>query len=116
MLNIDSERKTSTPDSSLVSREEATTSVSPAESRPPLLQRLWRTVKRYPIPLGAVALLIASLVFWLAGHSEIANWTLLAIILLGGIPLLWETLQQFLRKEFSVDVIAIVAITGSLLL
>jgi cation transport ATPase len=116
VLNIDSECKTSAPASSLVSREEATTSVSPPETRPRLLQRLWRTVKRYPIPVGSAVLLIGSLVLWLAGRSEIANWTLLAIVLLGGIPLLWETVQQFLRKEFSVDVIAILAITGSLLL
>src|SRR5205085_2447923 len=39
-----------------------------------------------------------------------------AVVLLGGIPLLWETVQQFLHKEFSVDVIAILAIGGSLLL
>jgi len=34
----------------------------------------------------------------------------------GGLPLLWETFQQILHKEFSVDVIAVLAITGSLLL
>ncbi|HEV2580201.1 MAG TPA: heavy metal translocating P-type ATPase, partial [Ktedonobacteraceae bacterium] len=42
------------------------------------------------------------------------NWLLLAVVLLGGIPLLWETLRQFARKEFSVDTIAILAIAGSL--
>jgi len=73
-------------------------------------------VKRYPLPLGAFALLVVSLVLWLAGWGDIANWTLLAVVLLGGIPLLWETGQQFLHKEFSVDVIALLAITGSLLL
>jgi heavy metal translocating P-type ATPase len=66
--------------------------------------------------MGAVALLVVSLVLWLAGRGDSASWTLLAVVLLGGIPLLWETVQQFLRKEFSVDVIAILAITGSLLL
>jgi cation transport ATPase len=44
------------------------------------------------------------------------HWTLLVIVLLGGIPLLWETGQQLLHKEFSVDVIAVLAIVGSLLL
>jgi heavy metal translocating P-type ATPase len=116
MLNIDSERKTSAPDSSLVSRGEVTTSVPPPDARPGLIRRLWRTVKRYPIPVGSVALLIGSLALWLAGRSDLAKWALLVIVLLGGIPLLWETVQQFLRKEFSVDVIAIVAIAGSLLL
>lgn len=53
---------------------------------------------------------------WLAERGDSANWTLLAVVLVGGIPLLWETVQQFLHKECSVDVIAILAITGSLLL
>jgi heavy metal translocating P-type ATPase len=73
-------------------------------------------VKRYPIPLGSIVLLGGGLGFWLAGDGDIANWVLLAVVLLGGIPLLWETVQQFFHKEFSVDVIAILAISGSLLL
>jgi heavy metal translocating P-type ATPase len=54
--------------------------------------------------------------FWLIGRPDLAHWVLLVIVLLGGIPLLWEMVQQFLRREFSVDFIAILAITGSLLL
>ena len=50
--------------------------------------RWWRAVKRYPIPFGAVTLMLASLVLWLAGRGTIASWTLLAVALLGGIPLL----------------------------
>jgi cation transport ATPase len=38
------------------------------------------------------------------------------VVLLGGIPLLWETAQQILHKEFGVDVIAILAIAGSVVL
>jgi heavy metal translocating P-type ATPase len=79
-------------------------------------ERLWHTVRRYPIPLAAVLLLLVSLMFWLVGRSDMVHWTLLVIVLLGGIPLLWETGQQLLHKEFSVDVIAILAIAGSLLL
>jgi cation transport ATPase len=63
-----------------------------------------------------MVLLVLSLVCWLAGHDAITNWTLLAVVLLGGIHLLWETVQHFLHREFSVDVIAILAMTGSLLL
>ncbi len=77
---------------------------------------MWRAVKHNPIPSGAVALMIASLVIWLAGYGTLANWTLLAVVLLGGIPLLWQTVQQFLHKEFGVDVIAILAIAGSVVL
>lgn len=116
MLDIHSKLKPTTPDSSPVSAEDTTTSVSPAESRQPWPMRLWRTVKRYPIPFGSVALLVASLGLWLTGRGDLANWVLLAVVLLGGIPLLWETIQQFFHKEFSVDVIAILAIGGSVLL
>src|SRR6266516_401324 len=93
--------------------EQVLTSTTPAEPKQRWLERFWGTMRRYPIPVGAVALMVASLVLWLAGQSALANWTLLAGVLLGSIPLLWETMQQFLHKEFGVDVIAILAIGGS---
>src|SRR5881227_2212742 len=96
--------------------EETSPDFSPVETKQRWPGRLWETMKRYPIPFGSVVLLMISLGLWLAGHSDLARWTLLAVVLLGGIPLLWETVQQFLHKEFSVDVIAILAIVGSLLL
>src|SRR6266566_9717596 len=116
MLDINNELKTNIPASSSASASEAAKSAYLAEIRQFLSGQLWRTIHRYPIPSGSVALLVTSLVFWLAGHGDIANWTLLVVVLLGGIPLLWETFQQLLRREFSVDVIAILAIAGSLLL
>jgi len=79
-------------------------------------QRIWVALKSYPLPLGALVLLLGSLALWLAGYANLANWVLLVIVLLGGIPLLWETLKHFIHKEFSVDFIAILAITGSLFL
>src|SRR5450759_5539115 len=81
-----------------------TTAVEPEQHWP---ERFWDTVRRYPLPLGAVALMAASLVLWLAGQSALANWALLVVVLLGGIPLLWETMQQVFHKEFGVDVLAI---------
>ncbi len=116
MIDINGQMKTAPPDSSPITVEETVTNDPPAATRQPWTGRVGRTVKRYPIPLGAFALLVVSLVLWLAGWGDVANWTLLAVVLLGGIPLLWETGQQFFHKEFSVDVIAIIAITGSLLL
>jgi cation transport ATPase len=96
--------------------ENASPDVSPAETKQPWPGRLWETIKHYPIPFGSAVLLTISFGLWLTGRNNLANWTLLIVVLLGGIPLLWETVQQFLHKEFSVDVIAILAIGGSLLL
>lgn len=111
MLDMHSKLKPTSP----VSAKEPITGVF-AETRQPWHQRLQRMVKSYPIPFVSIALLIVSLVFWLARYVALANWLLLVVVLLGGIPLLWETGKQILHKEFSVDVIAIIAIGGSLLL
>lgn len=116
MLNIESTHKITPPTVSPLPAEKTSGNVSPSATRKPWYERLWRTIKHYPIPFGAVALLAGSLGFWLGGRNDITSWTLLAVVLLGGIPLLWETVQQFFHKEFSVDVIAILAIAGSLLL
>src|SRR6266496_2422304 len=78
--------------------------------------RVWHILKRYPLPSGALALLLVSLVLWLLGRTDLANWVLFTIVLLGGLPLLWETVQHLWHREVSIDFIAVLAITGSLLL
>jgi cation transport ATPase len=113
MLHTDREDKTNISVSTPNSTNQALVGVSPLEPPPSRAHRFWRSARRYPIPLGSVLLLAASLILWLTGRGDIANWALLAVVLLGGILLLWETLRQFARKEFSVDVIAILAIAGS---
>jgi heavy metal translocating P-type ATPase len=116
MLDIhDKLQTTSSPQAGIVG-EKTPTGVSTASSRQGRFGRWWHAVQRYPIPFCAVTLMLASLVLWLAGYGSIAEWTLLAVALLGGIPLLWDTVRQFLHKEFGVDLIAILAIAGSLFL
>ncbi|HEV2460870.1 MAG TPA: heavy metal translocating P-type ATPase [Ktedonobacterales bacterium] len=80
------------------------------------LRHLWHVLRRYPLPVGALVLLALALVLWAVAGPTAARWPLLAIILLGGVPLLWKTVGQLLRGEFGVDLIAILAIGGSLLL
>ncbi len=78
--------------------------------------RGWHVLKRYPIPIGALAILLVSLVLWLFGRTDLAGWVLFTIVLLGGLPLLWETVQHLWHREVSIDFIAVLAIAGSLLL
>jgi heavy metal translocating P-type ATPase len=84
--------------------------------RQPLLQRGWSILRQYPLPLLTLVLLFISLLLWLTGHGSLANWLLLVVILLGALPLVWDTIQHIARKEIGVDVIAILAIGGSLFL
>ncbi|MEO6892084.1 MAG: heavy metal translocating P-type ATPase [Ktedonobacteraceae bacterium] len=118
MLNIHDEQQTRASASALQKEEleEAPTSTSPAAPGQRRLERLLGIVKCYPVPFIAVTLMLASLVLWLARRGDLANWTLLAVALLGGIPLLWETLKQLFHREFGVDLIAILAIGGSIFL
>src|SRR5436305_2675508 len=116
MLDIQSTRTTTALDSSPLSREKIPLPVSPTETRPPWHERLWHTVKRYPLPCGSVALLLVSLVFWLAGRGDLANWALLAVVLLGGFQLCWETVKKSFKTKFALVVMATLPFTGWLLL
>jgi heavy metal translocating P-type ATPase len=80
------------------------------------MERLWDALRRSPLPLVALGLLMVSLGLWLAGRADLANWVLLTIIVLGAVPLVWEILSQLVHGEFGVDLIALLAIVGSLLL
>ncbi len=114
MLNIHGEQDTITTD--------ASQPMAPGETEPTAVRARDRikgwlgVVRRYPVPFLALLLMGLSLALWLTGRPELANWALLAVTLLGGIPLLWDTLRQVLRKEFGVDVLALLAIGGSVLL
>ena len=118
MLNIHDEQNINAPVSPHQKKERQEISLErhPLASGQRWPQRLWDIVKGYPVPFMAVTLMLISLVFWLAGRGDIASWILLAVALLGGLPLLWETLKQLFHREFGVDLIAILSIGGSIIL
>lgn len=98
-----------------VSEPDADTRTQKRSVRTRLL-RLWRAAWRYPLPIVTIALLLVSLGLWLSGRGDLAEWALAAIVLIGGIPLLWNTLRQLMHREFGVDVLALLAIAGSFIL
>ena len=114
MINSSPVKKSTTQDDNVTesTADQARTIVT----QPSWPRRIWQALRNYPIPFGSLTLLLVSLVLWLVGRAELANWTLMVIVLMGGIPLLWDTLKHIIHREFSVDFIAILAITGSLLL
>jgi heavy metal translocating P-type ATPase len=114
MINSSPVKKSTTQDGNVTesTADQARTIVT----QPSWPRRIWQALRNYPIPFGSLALLLVSLVLWLVGRAEFANWTLMVIVLMGGIPLLWDTFKHIIHREFSVDFIAILAITGSLLL
>ncbi|MBO0783602.1 MAG: heavy metal translocating P-type ATPase, partial [Ktedonobacteraceae bacterium] len=71
-------------------------------------------LKRYPLPLASLLLLALSIFAWFLGWKELAHWIQLIVVLCGGIPLVWDILRQLLHRELSIDLIAALAILGSL--
>jgi len=88
----------------------------PSQPQPKRLRRLARLIWCYPVPAAVLLLFAVASVFALAGRGDLAHWALLGIIVIGGLPLLRDTLNQLVARELGVDVIAILAIGGSLLL
>jgi cation transport ATPase len=91
----------------------------PSKSEEMLVHKHWsgrfiEAVRHYPLPAGSLLLLLIGFFCWLGGRADVAQWVLLFIILCGGIPLVWETIKQMVKGEFSIDLIAILAISGSL--
>lgn len=97
-------------------RSTETTPYQVWEASVPGNQRAWSLIKRYPVPIMTLALLILSACFWLFGLPFVLHWLLFSGILLGGLPLLWDTLTHLRHREMSIDLIAMLAIMGSLLL
>jgi heavy metal translocating P-type ATPase len=117
MLNSKrTDQTTAEPASSVVSTQQTPLDSPSAQTSQQKSRRWWQIVKHSPIPFGTMVLLAGGLLLWLAGHADLTHWLLLAAVLLGGLPLVWNTMQQFLRQEFSVDIIALLAIIGSLFL
>ena len=83
----------------------------PAADRRPVWSR-----GRLPIAVLAMCGLLAAGALRLAGHSPAARAVLLSVLLVCGTPLVGTTIVGIARRRFAADIVAAMAITGSLLL
>ena len=78
---------------------------------------LWQKIRAYPIPvLALVGLLLGGIVFLVFRQSSVANWIWYGTLIVGGLPLVWNTLRGMLRGKFASDIIAMLAIIAAILL
>ncbi len=73
-------------------------------------------IRAYPIPIVSIITLAAGVIFYLVGYAQYANAVWFATLVVGGIPLLAETARKVLRKNFTSDIIAALAIAVAILL
>lgn len=74
-------------------------------------------MKSYPIPFIAASGLALSSLFSFSGfYSEYSSYILLAVLVVGGIPLSYKTLRNITKGKFSVDLIAMFSIVTALVM
>ncbi len=73
--------------------------------------------KRYPIPVFAIAALVAGAIIQLVfGEPSIARWVWYGALIIGGLPIIWGTFRGILRGKFASDVVAMLAIIAAILM
>ncbi len=74
-------------------------------------------LKAYPLPVIAGGGLLAGLAArWLFGAPEVSRGIFLATLIVGGGPLVVQTLRGTLRGRFAADIVAMLAIVTALVL
>lgn len=79
--------------------------------------RIGAIVRRYPLPFLAIAgLIVGASLTYLFHQSGLGRWVWLGTLVVGGLPLVYQTVRRIFRGEFASDIIAMLAIVGALAL
>ena len=78
--------------------------------------KLLKLLRSYPIPFLSTITLAIGIILFLFGFQQYANAIWFATLILGGIPLVYETLRKVLKKNLTSDIIATLAIIVAIIL
>ena len=74
-------------------------------------------VKNYPIPVFAIiGLLAGSILQWTPNQHESGHWVWFITLVIGGAPIIWQTIRGMLHRHFASDIVALLAIVTAILL
>src|SRR5690242_2825503 len=74
-------------------------------------------VKNYPIPVFAIiGLLVGSILQWTPNQHELGRWIWFSTLVIGGAPIIWQTIRVMLHRHFASDIVALLAIVTAILL
>lgn len=81
------------------------------------MQKLWQFAKTYPIPLFALMGLLLGLIFRFPLHRpDVSEWIWLATLVIGGAPIVWQTLKGMFKGHFASDIVAMLAIVTAVIM
>ncbi len=79
-------------------------------------KRIWQFVRDNPIPfIALIGLALGALLRFGAGRSDLADVLWLATLVIGGAPVVYETIKGMLKGNFASDVVAMLAIITAVL-
>lgn len=78
--------------------------------------KILSSVKQYPIPAIALGGLIIGELLHVFYNSQTGNTAWSATLLVGGLPIVWQTFRGMLHKHFASDIVAMMAIVVSIIL
>ena len=73
-------------------------------------------IKRYPIPIFAIAGLLSGSIFhWFLNQEDFGHWIWIGTLIIGGIPIIIDTIRNMIRRQFAADIVAMLAIITAIL-
>ena len=73
-------------------------------------------IKRYPIPVFALIGLVSGIIcHWFINQPDLGHWIWLVTLIIGGIPIILDTVRNMIHRHFAADIIAMLAIITAIL-
>jgi|CXWL01.1.fsa_nt_gi heavy metal translocating P-type ATPase len=73
-------------------------------------------IRRYPIPVFAIfGLFVGSISHWILNDPDFGHLVWLVVVVMGGIPIIWDTIKGILHRKFAADIVAMLAILVSII-
>ncbi|MGI0062821.1 MAG: hypothetical protein ACREBA_10260, partial [Nitrosotalea sp.] len=83
----------------------------------PSSRKIITFVKNYPIPVFAIiGLIVGAILQWTTNQHELGHWVWFITLVVGGVPIIWQTIRGMLCRHFASDIVALLAIVAAILM
>lgn len=80
------------------------------------LNKIVRIFRLYPLPIFAFLGLLAGVILYFSEHIVLARFIWLFVLILGGAPIVFQTIKKMFKGEFASDIVAMLAIITALIM
>ncbi|MDE1818773.1 MAG: heavy metal translocating P-type ATPase [Thaumarchaeota archaeon] len=83
----------------------------------PSSRKIITFVKNYPIPVFAIiGLLVGAILQWTTNQHDLGRWVWFITLVVGGVPIVWQTIREMFCRHFASDIVALLAIVAAILM